>query len=93
MLRPKELSDLVIQKPEAVAPKQRKDVTKGVRVTKSLSSHRSQCLTYLDYTEQESHDNTFKQHNNRGRASYRFPEQRAFELSMVPTWQLVLVYL
>ena len=36
--------------------------TKGVRITKSLVSHRSLSLTYFDYTEQESHDNTFKCH-------------------------------
>ena len=41
-------------------PKRSESTTKGLRVTKSLSSHRSRCLTYLDYTEQESHDNTFK---------------------------------
>ena len=64
--------------------------TKGLRVTKSLSSRRSRRLTYLDYTEQESHDNTFKRHYKRGRASYRFPERKAFDVSMVPTWQLAL---
>ena len=73
-------------------PEHSKDTTKGLTVTKSLSSRRSQRLTYLDYTEQESHDNTFKCHCKRGRSSYRFPEQRAFDVSMVPTWQLALVY-
>ena len=92
MPRPRELSDLVTRRPEAVAPERSKGATKGLRVTKSLSSRRSQRLTYLDYTEQESHGNTFKLHYKRGRASYRFPERRAFEISMVPTWQLVLVY-
>ena len=70
MPRPRELSNLVTRRPEAV----------------------SRRLTYLDYTEQESHDNTFKRHYKRGRASYRFPEQRAFEVSMVPTWQLALMF-
>ena len=75
-----------------MAPERSKGTTKGLRVTKSLSSRRSRRLTYLDYTEQESHDNTFKRHYKRGRASYQFPEGRAFEVSMVPTWQLALVY-
>ena len=75
-----------------MAPEHSEGATKGLRVTKSLSSHRSRCLTYLDYTEQESHDNTFKCHYKRGRASYRFPERRAFNVSMVPTWQLALMY-
>ena len=75
-----------------MAPKCSKGTTKGLRVTKSLSSRRSRRLTYLDYTEQESHDNTFKRHYKHGRASYRFPERRAFEVSMVPTWQLALAY-
>ena len=66
--------------------------TKGLRVTKLLSSRKSWRLTYLDYTEQELQDNTFKRHYKRGRASYRFPERRAFEVSMVPTRQLALVY-
>ena len=70
----------------------REGATKGLRVTKSLSSRRSRRLTYLDYTEQESHDNTFKCHYKHGRASYQFPEQKAFDVSMVPTWQLALVY-
>ena len=68
-----------------MAPEHNEGTTKGLRVTKLLSSRRSRRLTYLDYTEQESHDNTFKSHYKRGRASYRFPEQRAFEVSMVPT--------
>ena len=75
-----------------MAPECSEGATKGLRVTKSLSSRRSRRLTYLDYTEQESHDNTFKRHYKCGRASYRFPERRAFEVSMVPTWQLALVY-
>ena len=75
-----------------MAPECSEGATKGLRVTKSLSSRRSRRLTYLDYTEQESHDNTFKRHYKRGRSSYRFPEQRAFEVSMVPTWQLALAY-
>ena len=54
------------------------------------SSRRSRRLTYLDCTEQESHDNTFKRHYKHGRASYRFPERKAFDVSMVPTWQLAL---
>ena len=73
-----------------MAPERSEGATKGLRVTKSFSSHRSRRLTYLDYTEQESHDNTFKRHYKRGRASYRFPERKAFNVSMVPTWQLVL---
>ena len=72
--RPRELSDLVTRRPEAVAPECSEGNTNGLRVTKSLSSRRSWRLTYLDYTEQESHDNTFKHHYKRGRASYRFPE-------------------
>ena len=75
-----------------MAPERSEGATKGLRVTTLLSSLRSRRLTYLDYTEQESHDNTFKRHYKRGRASYRFPERRAFEVSMVPTWQLALVY-
>ena len=75
-----------------MAPERSKVATKGPRVTKSFSSRRSRCLTYLDYTEQESHDNTFKRHYKCGRAIYRFPERRAFEVSMVPTWQQALVY-
>ena len=64
-----------------MAPSLRSGATiNGLRVTKSLISHRSRRLTYLDYTEQESHDNTF------------IPERRAFDVSMVPTWQLTLVY-
>ena len=39
-----------------MAPERSEGATKGLRVTKSLSSRRSRCLTYLDYTEQESHD-------------------------------------
>ena len=73
-----------------MAPERSEGTTKGLRVTKSLSSCRSRRLTYLDYTEQESHDNTFKRHYKRGRASYRFPERKAFDVSMVPTWQLAL---
>ena len=73
-----------------MAPSLRSGATKGLRVTKSLSSRRSWRLTYLDYTEQESHDNTFKRHYKCGRASYRFPERKAFDVSMVPTWQLAL---
>ena len=73
-------------------PEHSEGATKGLRVTKLLSSRRSRRLTYLDYTKQESHDNTFKRHYKRGRASYRFPERRALEVSMVPTWQLVLVF-
>ena len=69
-----------------MAPECSEGATKGLRVTKSLSSHRSWHLTYLDYTEQESHDNTFKHHYKRGRASYQFPEQRTFEVSMVPSY-------
>ena len=42
---------------------------KGLRVTKSLGSRRSWHLTYSDYTEQESHDNTFKCHYKHGRAT------------------------
>ena len=72
MPRPRELSDLVTQRPEAVAPEHSKGATKGLRVTKSLSSRMLQRLTYLDYTEQESHDNTFKRHYKRGRASIDF---------------------
>ena len=87
-----ELSDLVTRRPEAVVPERSEGATKGLKVTKSLSSRRLRRLTYLDYTEQESHDNTFKRHYKCGRASYRFPERRAFEVSMVPTWQLALVY-
>ena len=49
-----ELSNLVIQKPETVAPERSEGATKGLRVTKSL---RLRHLTYLDYTEQKSHDN------------------------------------
>ena len=75
-----------------MAPKRSEGATKGLKVTKSLSSYRSWRLTYLDYTEQESHNNTFKYHYKRERASYQFPERRAFEVSMVPTWQLALVY-
>ena len=74
-----------------MAPERSEGATKGLRVIKSLSSHRSRRLTYLDCTEQESHDNTFKHHYKRVRASYRFPERKAaFDVSMVPTWQLVL---
>ena len=62
MPRPRELSDLVTRRPEAVVPERSEGTTKGLRVTKSLSSRRSRRLTYLDYTEQESHDNTFKRH-------------------------------
>ena len=72
-----------------MASERSESATKGLRVTKLLSSRRSRRLTYLDYTEQESHDNTFKRHYKRERASYGFPERRAFEVSMVPTWQLV----
>ena len=75
-----------------MAPERSEGTNKGLRVTKSLSSRRSRCLAYLDYTEQESHDNTFKRHYKHGRASYRFLERRAFDVSMVPTWQLALVY-
>ena len=73
-----------------MAPEHSEGAIKGLRVTKSLISHRSQRLTYIDCTEQESHDNTFKRHYKRGRASYRFPERKAFDVSMVPTWQLAL---
>ena len=73
-----------------MAPERSEGATKGLRVIKSLSSRRSRRLTYLDYTEQESHDNTFKRYYKRGRASYRFPERKAFDVSMVPTWQLAL---
>ena len=73
-----------------MVPERSEGATKGLRVTKSLSSRRSRHLTYLDCTEQESHDNTFKRHYKRGRASYRFPERKAFDVSMVPTWQLAL---
>ena len=44
-----------------MAPELSEGATKGLRVTKSLSSRRSRRLTYLDYTEQESHDNTLIQ--------------------------------
>ena len=73
MPRPRELSDLVTQGPEAVAPERSEGTTKGLRVTKSLSS--SQHLTYLDLREQESHGNTFN-HYKCGKAINRFPEQR-----------------
>ena len=36
MPRPRELSDLVTQRPKAVAPERSKDATKGLGVTKSL---------------------------------------------------------
>ena len=74
-----------------MAPERSEGATKGLRITKSFSSRRSRRLTYLDYIEQESHDNTFKRHYKHGRVSYQFPERRAFEVSMVPTWQLALV--
>ena len=48
MPRPRELCDLVTQRPEAVAPKCNEGATKSLRVTKSLSSCRSQHLTYLE---------------------------------------------
>ena len=32
-------------------------------------------------------------HYEQGKAIYRFPERRAFEVSMEPTWQLALGYL
>ena len=73
-----------------MAPERSEGATKGLRVTKSLSSRRSWYLTYLDYTEQESHDSTFKHHYKCGRVSYRFPERKAFDVSVVPTWQLAL---
>ena len=38
--RPRELSNLVTRRPKAVAPEHSKGTTKGLRVTKSLSSHR-----------------------------------------------------
>ena len=72
-----------------MAPERSEGATKGLRVTKSLSSRRSRRLTYLDCTEQESHDNTFKR-SAEYIASYRFPERKAFDVSMVPTWQLAL---
>ena len=56
-----------------MAPERSEGATKSLMVTKSLSSRRLQRLTYLEYTEQESHDNAFKRHYKRGRASYRFP--------------------
>ena len=69
-----------------MVPERSEGTTKGLRVTKLLSSRRSWRLTYLDYTEQESHDNSFKRHYKHGRASCRFPERRAFEVSLVSTW-------
>ena len=75
-----------------MGPETSEGATKGLRVTRSLSSYRSWCQTYLDYTGQESHDNTFKCHCKHVRASYQSSERRAFEVSMVPTWQLALVY-
>ena len=71
MPRPRELSDLVTQRPRLWRPSVARALP-GLRVTKSLSSRMLQRLTYLDYTEQESHDNTFKRHYKRGRASIDF---------------------
>ena len=65
-----------------MAPEHSEGATKGLRVTRSFSSRGSRHLTYLDYYKQESHDNTFKRHYKRGRASYRFLERRAFEVSI-----------
>ena len=47
MPRPRELSDLVAQKPEAVASEHSEGATKGLRVTKLLSSRRSRQLPYM----------------------------------------------
>ena len=49
MPRPRELSELVTRRPEAVAPERSEGATKGLRVTNPLSSRRSRRLTYLDY--------------------------------------------
>ena len=52
--------DLVARRPEAVAPECSEGAIKGLRVTKSLSSCRSQSPPYLDLHEQELHGNIFK---------------------------------
>ena len=93
MPRSRKLSDLVTQRPKAVAPKCSKGATKGLKVTKLLSYRRSRCLTYLDLHEQESHGNTLKHHYERGRAINRFPEQRAFEVSMATSARIFVTIL
>ena len=45
--RPRELKDLVTQGPEAVMPECSEGSNKGLRVTKLLNSHRSQCISYV----------------------------------------------
>ena len=65
-------------------PEHTEGATKGLKVTKSLSSSRSQQLTYLDYMNNKSHSNTFKHLSTCGEAANRFPEQRPSKL----LWQL-----
>ena len=64
IVRHQDQGDLVTQKPKCS-----EGATKGLRVTKLLSSHRSRCLTYLDLYEQESHGNTFERHYKHGKAT------------------------
>ena len=42
-----------------MAPECSETATKGMRVTKLLSSHKSRYLTYLDYMNKKPHSNTF----------------------------------
>ena len=83
MLRPKELSDLVTQSPEAVVPSLRSGTTKALRVTKSVSSCRSRRLTYMN---KKPHSNTFKHLYKHGEAANQFSECKF-------PWLLALEYL
>ena len=55
-----------------------KGATKGLMVTKSLSFHRSRCLNHTTIPLDV------------GKTIYRFSEQRGFDISMEPNWQLTL---
>ena len=50
----RELGNLLTFRPIVVVPKRSEGATKGLRISKSLSSRRSRRLTYLDCTEKES---------------------------------------
>ena len=57
----------------------------GVHTSKSRNSDESQKSAKIT--------KIFNHENLELYGSYRFPERRAFKVSMVPTWQLALVYL
>ena len=78
MPRPRELSDLVTRRPEAVVPEHSKSTTKGLRVTKSLG------YGIYNLHKQQSYGNTLKHQYERGRAINRFSERRDFEIFMKP---------